>query len=562
MKKRLLIIGVAVCVLFTTVLIRIPGRATEPRTFTKGSYFTPSSSLYYVTEASIEQTPNTVEAWICLADDLKKIDRGGAICGNYNGKIRATMNVEVFTGYHPRALIIADNGDAQSYVFNKVLLPKGEFKHLAIVRDTLSGEIRCYINGECKQTLPLYGAQTVTINSAYGVGGDQRTGNPNCFRGEIHSVAFFSDKRTASEIDSDQYEVAADADALLASWSFEAFSSQSTIDDDAGNYDIVKDEEWFSDFDAGSYDYTIAVVGDTQRLNERSPESYPQLYNWLVDYRDANGNPLSIVLGLGDVTENGESWNAQWERAQAAGVALKAAKLPFTMIPGNHDMFSNSDNYFNQAFPVSLFNDAGYWGDKYYWGGNYEAGKTNNSYYNISVGGNEYLIFALEYGPRDKVMDWAGDIIRANPDKQVIITTHAYIWDDGRYVAPGDGALVSPPSKKFGYNDGDDVWEKLASKYENIRMVICGHISNELHLYQKTGKNGNTVTEIVCDFTKVDTPSINPNGAGMVFLLHFSDGGNHVQGEVVSAIRDLAGEASHYKREHQVSFDLDALDAD
>ena len=566
MKKRIGIISIALCLVLVAAICGISGRATEPRTFTKGSYFTPSSDVYYVTGNSLTQMPNTVEAWICLAEGLKTHERGGVICGNYDGSNKAAMNVEVFTGYHPRALVVGDDGQAQSYVFNKVTLPLGTFTHLAIVRDTQAGKILCYIDGECKQTLSLYGGETVTAKGTYGVGGDQRDNNPQYFRGEIHSVVLFSDVRTAEEIDVDQNAVASNTENLVANWSFEEFTAgQETVADVSGAYGLVKEAEWFADFDAGTYDYSIAVVGDTQRLNEKNPDNYIGLYNWLAGYKNKNGDSLTAVLGVGDVTEHGESWNDEWKRGQQAGEILNQAKVPFTMVVGNHDLYANNDNYFNQAFPVTLFNDKAYWGDKYYWGGSYEGylgneDKTNNSYYNIKAGNVEYLIFALEFGPRDEVMEWAGKIIAANPDKQVIITTHAYIWGDGSYVAPGDGSLTPAPSKKLGYNDGDDVWEKLASKYENIRMVICGHISEGLCVQQKTGDKGNTVTEILCDFTTLDTPSTNEGGAGMVMLLHFSDNGNHVQAEVVSGVKSAAGEPAHYKRKNQVSFDVDALD--
>lgn len=560
MKKKLGMISVAACLVFAMVIFAISGQATEPRVFTKDSYYTPSSSEYYVTETPLNQMPNTVEAWICLAEGLTKSDRGGVICGNYDGTDKAAMNVEVFTGYHPRALIVDNNGQAQSYVFNKVVLTMGEFTHLAIVRDTQAGNIQCYINGECKQTISLYGEKAVTINGTYGVGGDQRDGNPTYFRGEIHSVALFSDVRSVEEIEIDQSAVATNADNLVASWSFEGFTAgQENVTDASGAYGLVKEAEWFTGFDAGEYDYTIAVVGDTQRLNEQNPENFLGLYEWLADYKNKNGDSLSAILGVGDVTEHGEAWNAEWERGEQVGQILYNAKVPFTMIPGNHDLYAGDDEFFNTAFPTTLFDNQAHWEDKYYWGGSFD-GKTNNSYYNIKAGNVEYLIFALEFGPRDEVMEWAGKIIAENPNKQVIITTHAYIWGDGRYVAPGDGSLTPAPSKKLGYNDGDDVWEKLASKYANIRMVICGHISEGLCVQQKTGDNGNTVTEILCDFTKLDTPATNAGGAGMVMLLHFSEDGSHVQAEVVSGVKAAAGEAAHYKRKNQVFFDVDALD--
>lgn len=562
MKKKIGIASVLVCLLLAVAAIGLSSGAATPKTLTKGNYFTPSADVCYVTEASLTEVPNTAEAWICLADDLAKDTRGGVICGNYDETDAASMNVEVFTGYHPRALLVSDDGTSQSYVFDKVTLPKGEYVHLAIVRDVAANSIRCYVNSELKQSLSLYGGQKITLAGEFGVGGDRKDGNKTYFRGEINSVVLFSTVRTAEEIETDQSVVADNADGLIAGWSFDSFTAgQETVADASGKYGLVRDAKWFTGFDAGTYDYTIAVVGDTQRLNCDNPDNYNALYDWLIAYRDKNDKPLGAVLGLGDITEHGEKWNDEWTRAVSAATKLKAAKIPFTMIPGNHDLYSGSADYFNQAFPVTLFQDNEAWGEKYYWGGSFEEGKTNNSYYDIKLGTTEYLIFALEYGPRDEVMEWAGKIIAANPTKQVIITTHAYIWpEDGRYVMPGDGGEMPAPSKKLGYNDGDDVWEQLASKYANIRMVICGHTGGNVRVQQKQGTNGNTVTEILCDPSGLDFKNVNEKGAGMVFLLHFSQDGNHVQTEFLSTVKAKANEPEYYKRNYQLSFDLNALD--
>ena len=332
MKRRLGIISI-VCLLLATAIFGISGVATQPREFTKGAYFTPSSEVYYVTETSLNETPNTVEAWVCLAEGLKEYERGGVISGNYDGTDKATVNLEVFTEYHPRMLLVNDDGQAQSYVFNKVTLPKGEFVHLAIVRNTTAGEILCYINGELEQSIALYGGQVVTTKDTYGIGGDQRDNNPNYFRGEIHSVVLFEDVRTAKEIEADKEANVSNGEQLVASWNFEEFAEQEKIADTTSEYGLVKDAAWFDEFDAGTYDYTIAVVGDTQRLNEQNPDNFIGLYNWLVSYTNKNGDSLSAVLGVGDVTEHGEAWNAEWERGQQVGEILKQAKVPFTMIP-------------------------------------------------------------------------------------------------------------------------------------------------------------------------------------------------------------------------------------
>lgn len=547
MKKRAIVL-VGLCCL--ALGIGLVTGATEPKTLKPGSYYTPTAGDYYVTKEKVTTVPNTVEAWICLGDDLDNDSRGGVIVGNYDDTTDATFSVEVFSGKHPRALLIAEDGSAQSYVFNKVTLATGEYVHLTIVRDVTAEEIRCYVGGELQQTLALYGTQVTTIDDFFGVGGDLKDGNRTYFKGEINSVVLFDDVRTAEEIGVDMSAVSESEEGLIANWSFDIFTAgQATVADLKGSYTLARSVEWTDTFDVGTYDYTIALVGDTQWLNYYHSDSYDDLYQWLVDNKSEK--KIKAVLGLGDITEN--NTEEEWNRADAAGTLLANNSIPYTMIVGNHDLYGNDKTGYNGAFPISEFNT------KNYWGGSFAEDTILNSYYQLKMGDTEYLIFALEYGPRDEVLEWAGQIIGENSNKNVIITTHGYIHKNGEFVAVGDGASAPAPSQAYGYNDGEDVWEQLASKYENVSMVICGHASGNLYIQQKTGDNGNTVTEILHDATRLDTKDSDNGASGTVCLLHVkeSEDGNHkIQPVLYSTIK-----GQYYKPSYQDVFELDALDA-
>lgn len=518
MKKKILAISVVCCMALGLGLIT---RATETRTFTPGDYYTPSKNDYYVTKEEVKTVPNTVEAWFCLDGEINADTRGGVLVGNYDGTADITYSVEVFSEMHPRVLMIDANGNAQSYVFSKVTLPAGEFVHLSIVRDMEANNILCYVGGELQQTLKLYGDQITNLNSHLGVGGDYKEGNNTCFNGEINNIALFSDVRTAEEIQTDMRVGADDAEGLVANWSFDVFEAgQATVADASGQHALVRSAEWMEEFNVGDYDYTIALVGDTQWLNYYHGDNYIKLYEYLVQ----NSSELKIkaVLGLGDITE--KTTDEEWERADDVGTYLAENNMPYSMIVGNHDLFSGSRQQFDATFTISEFESQGFFK------GSFEDNSVSNAYYEIKLGNTDYLIFGLEYGPRDEVLEWAGQIIADNPNKNVIITTHAYMLPDGTYIYSGNsGASCSSPSEAYGYNDADEVWNQLASKYSNISMVICGHVDGTFVAQQTVGEQGNVVTEMTVDATSLDSNDTTQAGAGMVCLLHIKESadGNH-----------------------------------
>ena len=559
MKKRAILLGSLCCLLLGVGLLT---SATEPKTFTPGEYYSPAADDYYVTKDKVTTVPNTVEAWICLNSNLDEDSRGGVIVGNYDGSTDAAYSVEVFSGMHPRVLFINNDGEAQSYVFHKVTLDVGEFVHLSIVRDTANGNMLCYINGELKQTLELYGEQSITLDSLMGVGGDFKDKNTTVFLGEINSVVLFEDVRTADEIQADMNTVDTSADGLVANWSFDTFETgQLAVADLKGTYGLVQKAEWADAFDVGEYDYTIALVGDTQWLNYYHSDQYMTLYNWLVEQKGEDKLNIKAVLGLGDITEN--TTDEEWERAGQAGKLMADNELPYSMVVGNHDLDRFTRTQFDSTFPVSAFKDNGFFK------GSYEENSVSNAYYEITLGNTDYLIFGLEYGPRDGVLEWAGKIIEENPEKNVIITTHAYIKPNGEYVFRGNSHSSPAPSGLQGGsdaldgtygpygndgNDGDAIWSKLASKYKNISMVACGHTGGNLVVQQAVGENGNQVTELLCDATRLDTNDSSVEAAGSVCLLHIkesADGKHEVLPVLYSTIK-----GKYYRPTYQQAFTM------
>ena len=170
-----------------------------------------------------------------------------------------------------------------------------------------------------------------------------------------------------------------------------------------------------------------------------------------------------------------------------------------------------------------------------------------NTWQKFTVGEVKYLVLTLDYGAETPILNWASNIIESNPDYNVIITTHAYLFRDGTTLDQGD---VCPPATSGGYNNGDHMWELLIKNHENIVLVLSGHDPcDNIVMAQNEGKNGNTVTQLLIDPQGVDASQ---GATGMVAMLYFSEDGKNVTVEYYSTVKE-----QYFMTENQFSFTLD-----
>lgn len=161
--------------------------------------------------SELSSSPRTIEATISLSKDVK--GRGGVIFGNYNSDYKAPINLEIVENGRVR-LYFKNNGKKVSHTFKPDIRTSSGTTHIAV---TMSGKTAIlYINGVKKETAKLKtSAPKATKN--FCIGGDNRKGNAQYFKGKIYSVNIFSDVRTASEIKKDAVVVTTSAKSLIYS---------------------------------------------------------------------------------------------------------------------------------------------------------------------------------------------------------------------------------------------------------------------------------------------------------------------------------------------------------
>lgn len=164
----------------------------------------PSSRI----ETGVSGSILTLEAMLQLSPSAQ--GRGGVIVGNYSYDGDGLMNLEVYDGGRIR-LYFRVNGIGYSYVFCEDI--RGEAAvHITVTLD--GNKASLYINGALSESLTLNCAIPEDMTEFF-VGGDNRSGNDQYFKGRIYSVALFSDVRTEREIMQDMITIYQNTEGLL-----------------------------------------------------------------------------------------------------------------------------------------------------------------------------------------------------------------------------------------------------------------------------------------------------------------------------------------------------------
>ncbi len=260
---------------------------------------------------------------------------------------------------------------------------------------------------------------------------------------------------------------------------------------------------------------------------------------------------IKYVLHLGDIVNVPTALN-EWTNARNA-ISLMDGKVPYALATGNHDTGSTSvgsdrTTVVNDFFPVSNYTN---WPT---FGGTWQPNRIENSYHLFSAGGVDWIIFALEWGPRNSPVAWANQVIANYPSRKAILITHAYTYnDDTRYdwATKGSTQQWNPhaygtASDPDGTNDGEELWTKLVKVHPNFVFVFNGHVLNDgLGRLSSTNDFGGTVHQLLANY------QVNAlGGEAFMRLVEFLPDGKTVQ------IKAYSSYSGAYKTDSQNQFTL------
>lgn len=247
--------------------------------------------------------------------------------------------------------------------------------------------------------------------------------------------------------------------------------------------------------------FTLAVLPDTQIYTESYPHIFTAQTQWIANNRDALN--IAFVLHEGDITNGNIEYH--WRNANHSMGVLDNV-LPYAMVMGNHDMgpggdCSSRESMFNDYFPKNRF------GQQSNLGGTFDSELMGNSFHLFSTGISDWLVIALEYLPREQVLEWANDIVASHWDRRVIILTHSHVHPDNSLFGsnpahhwnPNDYGISSEPGS---VNNGEQVWDKFIRRHSTISLALSGHFVDNDGTARVVGtsEGGNQVHQMLANY--------------------------------------------------------------
>jgi len=239
-----------------------------------------------------------------------------------------------------------------------------------------------------------------------------------------------------------------------------------------------------------SSDY-IAIFGDIQYLTNKN---YSYIYRHSLDWISNEYNkgiPFKCVLHTGDVTQKNREiqWKCFYEETRDL-----ANTIPYFSMIGDHDYTWEEGVYINDRestlyneylnFPLSEERVVA----------QFEDGRMENSVVKIDIRGEPLYFLILEFGPREEVVDWAVEYVKAHPDRKFILLNHEYLEKGGERRINNLKCI-----KRFinsSYTTPDQLWERLIKSNNNILCVLCGHVGGLYALTIERNDFGREVPQI------------------------------------------------------------------
>ncbi|MDR1593911.1 MAG: metallophosphoesterase [Prevotellaceae bacterium] len=242
----------------------------------------------------------------------------------------------------------------------------------------------------------------------------------------------------------------------------------------------------------------FVLMPDTQTYANAYPHVFRSQTEWIREHADS----IDFVLHQGDITHTNS--DNEWEIARDA-MFLLDGKTPYSIILGNHD----GSAQFNKFFPYAKYSK------EPAFGGAYEQNKMDNIWQTFEAGGHKWLVFSLEFLPRNKILEWANEVSQQHPDYKIIVNTHAYMYSDNTRLGTGDKGIPQNMEKETGdeaKNNGEMMWDKLVSRHPNMMFVFSGHIvyHNGTGKLVSRGVHGNEVYQMLANYQR-EVPGGNPD---------------------------------------------------
>ena len=571
MKTKSKNLTVVLCCVLLLVVMATPLAAVYANAASGGGVDFRSGIIKYALSERFSETPNTFEAVIKV-----ETDQTGDIGNIFSNEMKERTPMVAYAVNSQGNLTVNWNSYEKNFSFDKVDLRNGRYTHVAVVRYAERGVFALYVDGKLAQEVSCgAGTDVWQFQRAHCVGGDWYADIPKRpFKGFIRQVTVYSRALPAAEVGKDYAEQGSISYRTRDNLMFNAEFSLAGIAEKYGSTVLVaKDTSMFGNdaclatndyfFEGETFetqDYTFAVLPDLQLLNNHYQSALRYPFDYVIN--NAESKKIVATFATGDITDgysnHGGVWGNQYPVVAALFERLRnEAGITYVAIPGNHDYdneckIDHSVTLYNEVFPIDRYKQ---WKE---WGGSFSDDSIVNSYYLATYGGVDYLVFGLDFGPSDEVLQWCCEITERYPDRRVVAITHGFLNPDSNFICPGSFAPSDygwASNTAITINDPEDMWNKWLKKYPNIFMVVCGHVTcDDVVLREYVGDNGNVVG---CFLLNMQAVLQNEALEGLVGLFGFDERNMQCYINYASSIqRSNSGNNKLYNYQNQYVWDF------
>ena len=310
----------------------------------------------------------------------------------------------------------------------------------------------------------------------------------------------------------------------------------------------LADESGYRQGDCG--EFTVAMIPDTQNYVDYRHQKWSgfpfdateQLYQqmrWVADNARSNGGDIVFATHVGDVWQHYSEWmdpahearGFRWISNGGSEVAMSpkvhtrafeipasvqafqliAGKLPFSIIPGNHDYDALWTDPAHPPRPElkkdgvrhvggltgfqSAFSDKSrFFMNQPWYVASHDGGADSAQIF--TAGQCRFLHIGLQYQAPDASLEWAAEVIARYPGLPTIVATHDYLGRDGkRHMNSNPLQSRLDPLD----NDPEMMWEEFVSRHDQIFLVLSGHVGGQGFSVEPNA-SGNAVYQMMADY--------------------------------------------------------------
>lgn len=307
--------------------------------------------------------------------------------------------------------------------------------------------------------------------------------------------------------------------------------------------------------------WTVIMLPDPQTYQryERNQPLFELMTAWISE--NIKKLNIQLVICTGDLVQHNEMINPDGVSANQASKQQWAAvahafnrldgKVPYVLAAGNHDYGYNSisvrrSNY-NHYFPVDknfktqeILREVTL---------NAEEIPTmeNAAFEFSSPHGRKFLLFNLEFAPRDTVIAWAKKVAALDKYKNHtgMVLTHSYLNNKNEQIEKENYPISDG-------NYGAAIWRKLVQPSSNIQLVFSGHIGSVENFRGNVGFRvdhnaaGKRVSQMVFNAQALGGGWSGNGGDGWLRILEFLPDGKTVKVKTFSPFFGISPTTQQY----------------